>query len=434
MAGKIKKIIDYIIDQKSDDNQALINLNRAKFMLKGINPDHYNSSSDDDPRILSILRDLARSLKIDIRVNIFSTYTQNPNLDEAVEEIKHKFEYLELSFLLYFASPLYNPELLAKQMHECFDGVQTFGCTTAGEITTGKVLKNSIVAMGITKDVIKDFKVEVVDLNDPKSTLKALDSFEKYFGVPIHKMNYDEYLGLILIDGLSKKEEKIMEELGDYTNFLFVGGAAGDYMNFESTFVFANGKSYSNSAILVLLKPNIKFEVIKTQSFKLTDKKLIATKIDNNKRIVKEFNNRPAALVYSEALGVEINNLPNMFTDNPLGLVLDEEVYVRSPQQVVNNSVVFYSNINEGDVLTILDPTDIIKDTQESINNLFKKYPQISGLIHFNCILRAQELENHNIVKDYEDIFKDIQTIGFNTFGEEFIGHLNQTSTFIVFV
>ena len=78
----------------------------------------------------------------------------------------------------------------------------------------------------------------------------------------------------------------------------------------------------------------------------------------------------------------------------PLGLMVGDEPYVRSPQGVNNQGMVFYCNIKEGMDLTLLQSTDIVEDTR---NDLAAKLNElggnVAGLINFHCILRTLELE-----------------------------------------
>jgi hypothetical protein len=46
------------------------------------------------------------------------------------------------------------------------------------------------------------------------------------------------------------------------------------------------------------------FDIIKTQSFRATGKTLVATKIDESRRFVAEFNYKPAIEAYAQVLGV----------------------------------------------------------------------------------------------------------------------------------
>lgn len=66
MAGQINKIIALIIEKRSGGNPALANTTKAKFILKGINPDKYSSSSPDDNDIIAKLKILAQELSISI--------------------------------------------------------------------------------------------------------------------------------------------------------------------------------------------------------------------------------------------------------------------------------------------------------------------------------------------------------------------------------
>ena len=70
---------------------------------------------------------------------------------------------------------------------------------------------------------------------------------------------------------------------------------------------------------------------------------------------------------------------------------------------------------------------------EKAVEKKLKESGKISGIINFSCILRAQELEEKNQTEAYGKIFAGIPTIGFNTYGEELIFHINQTATMLVF-
>ena len=63
MAGKIKQMIDAIIEQRAKDNPMLQGVIRTKLMLKGIDSKKYTPQSDDDPVIISKLEALVKGLK-----------------------------------------------------------------------------------------------------------------------------------------------------------------------------------------------------------------------------------------------------------------------------------------------------------------------------------------------------------------------------------
>jgi hypothetical protein len=64
MAGKIKALIDYIIEKRSEGNATLMVTTKTKIMLKGINPEIYTTTSEDNPVIERRLRDIGEELGI----------------------------------------------------------------------------------------------------------------------------------------------------------------------------------------------------------------------------------------------------------------------------------------------------------------------------------------------------------------------------------
>jgi hypothetical protein len=365
---------------------------------------------------------------------IKSVFSDKSTVEEAVKDIRIQLETVNPRAVIFFSSSCFDKEKVSRLMKENFKSSDVFGCSTSGEIASGKMLKNSIVAMALSSDIIEDVKVEVIEnINNRNEVRKAFEKFDNYYGEYVSNSDYSKYLGLVLIDGLSRTEEMIMDRIGDLTNHLFVGGSAGDDLKFDKTYVFSNGRAYSNAAILALLKPRVAFDIIKTQSFKVLDKKLVATKVNAENREVIEFNNIPAIKAYAQAIGVTEDKAASHFMSNPVGLVIDGDIYVRSPQQVKGNSIIFYCNILEGMEVSLLESTNIVEDTKKAINNKIKEMGKLSGIINFHCILRTLELEQKDQTRDYGKIFTDIPTIGFSTYGEEYLGHINQTSTMLVF-
>ena len=365
-------------------------------------------------------------------MNIKTAFSDKTDIQEAVEDIQTQLGDFETKLLIFFASSSVTPDKIADRMEAAFPSAETFGCSTSGEIVTGRMLTNSIVAMAFNRQAIKDSKVEVLeDLN--RESHRAFNAFECHFDKPMSKMDPKQYVGIILIDGLSGKEEQIMDRIGDFTNVNFIGGSAGDDLKFNSTHVYANGKSYTNAAVLAILEPSTAFTFVKTQSFCPLQQKLLVTKANESNREILEFNNKPAAQAYAEALGTTVADAPNHFMHNPVGVVYEGEPFVRSPQQIKDNSIIFYCGVKEGIELTLLESTDIIASTKEALDSVKSELGGISGIINFNCILRTLELREKGLTDSYGALFSDVPTIGFSTYGEQFIGHINQTATMIVF-
>lgn len=361
-------------------------------------------------------------------MKVLTAFSVKNDVNEAVTDIKEQFGSCSPVMVLYFASSLFPPDQIAAEMDGVFPAAVTFGCSTAGEIVTGRMLTHSIVAMAFGSDSIKAVKVEVItDLDSP--SYDAFASFENHFGEPMEDMDPGRYVGLLLIDGLSQKEELIVDRIGDFTNVNFIGGSAGDDLNFSATHLYANGRSYCGAALVALLEPAVPFSFLKTQSFTPLPQTLTVTRANDARREVVEFDHKPAAIAYAEALSVSVEEAAAYFLSNPVGLMFDGEPYVRSPRKIEGGSIYFYCAIKEGMELSLLQSTNIIADTSRALTEAAAEHGEISAIINFNCILRTLELQQKGLTDQYGNTFAGSPTIGFSTYGEQFIGHLNQTAT-----
>ncbi len=368
-------------------------------------------------------------------MHTITAYTSHTEVPAAVAELQDQLKLVsQPKCVLYFASAAYPSEKIAAAMEEAFSGATVFGCSTAGEIVSGKMLKHSIVAMALDQSIIGDIVIQSVSPIEEQIDVSSVFSvFEKHYHISMRDADPTQYVGIILFDGLSFAEERWMDKIGNATDVVFIGGSAGDDLKFSRTYVYAHGRAYTNTVLLALLKPNCKFDIIKTQSFQTLPQQLVATKVEEAHRAVIEFNNKPAITAYAEALGKSIDTVAESFMSNPLGLMVGGEPYVRSPQRISDGKMIFYCTIKEGMDLQVLQSSDMIRDTREAILEKKNEFGELQALINFHCILRTLDLESHGLTEEYGHIFDHIPTIGFSTYGEEYIGHMNQTATMLAF-
>lgn len=92
MAGKIKKMIDEIIQNRSRGNPAIKEMTIAKLILKGINPNKFDYNSLDDTLIIEKLINIAKQLNVksfgNNGVNIKSSFSTKLTEEEVVLDIK----------------------------------------------------------------------------------------------------------------------------------------------------------------------------------------------------------------------------------------------------------------------------------------------------------------------------------------------------------
>lgn len=337
-------------------------------------------------------------------------------------------------FVLFFASSKLDVEGTARLFHESFPHSEVIGCSTAGEISSGSMTSGSIVAMALpTTYVDQAATAYIANPGNPVEVSAAIALIEAALGQSLMDLDPSLYVGMVVVDGLSGAEEKLMEKLGDLTDFPFIGGAAADDLAFHRTWVCRNGVSCNHGAVIAVLRAPKGYQILKAQSFRSTGKRLTATSVNEATRSVLEFDGQPAVEAYATALGVSIEDLPGMFMRHPLGLMIAGEPFVRSPQHVDGTAIVFYCNMREGTELDILDSTDIIADTRESLATKTATTNGAGALINFHCILRTLELQAEGRCAEYGLLFAGIPTVGFSTYGEEYMGHINQTSTMLLF-
>ena len=365
-----------------------------------------------------------------------TAYSEHPDAGVAINEIKTTFSQVDdPSLIVYFVSPVYPAAEVSRLMAEAFPSAQTVGCTTAGEMVSGRMLTNSIVAMACGKDSFYNIKAEVLEniREDKQSVVKAFKNIGQHLNMPVARISPSRYVGMVLIDGQSKCEEYINDQIGNQTNVIFIGGSAATNDPNGKTYLFVNGKTYTDAAVLLLLEPANGFAFLKTQSLSLTDKKLTPTKVDESNRIVYEFDNQPAAEAYARALNITVDELPNYYTTNPLALVFDSKNYfVRDPHSILKDGAMdFFCSVKEGMELTILQAKDIVVNTSKDLEQAWYNNRSLGAIIEFNCMSRVMELHGNKQEQEYAALFKSIPTISFGTFGESYIGHMNQTSTML---
>jgi len=114
-------------------------------------------------------------------MNFQTAYSTRSSAREATAEIEAGLQTLFPKMVLFFASSNYPPEETAREIGAAFPGATIFDCSTAGEIVSGQMLKNSIVAMAFNAAVIQDVQVEV--LTDVRR--QAVAAVALAFAIPI---------------------------------------------------------------------------------------------------------------------------------------------------------------------------------------------------------------------------------------------------------
>ena len=239
--------------------------------------------------------------------------------------------------------------------------------------------------------------------------------------------------GLLLIDGLCRREEAVISALYSALDDIpVVGGSAGDSMNFEKTWLIRDGAIFRDAALLLLFHTDLPFSPFKCDYFEPTAQKMVVTDADTELRIVRELNAEPAAAEYARNVGVIESSLDSFsFAAHPVLVGVGGQYYARSIGKVnADGSLSFFCAIDEGLVLTVAKLLDPFESTQATFDRMEAELGEVSLYIGFDCILRRLSAERQQLSHRLSELYRRNKVIGFNTYGEQYRSmHVNQTFT-----
>lgn len=368
---------------------------------------------------------------------MIKAFSNEMNPEIALTAIRDQFKGTNLQdHIILFISSEYDLVEIEKLIPIIFETSNVHATTTAGEIYDGHFYEKSIAGILLKKSNQFDFcSLNIEDLNaDIESEIKSFKETASYCEKILSKT-----LGLLFIDGLSKKEEMLMSILGsNFPTLPIIGGSAGDALHFRETKILINGKFKSNAAQVFFISTDLNFEIIKLQNYKAGDESFVVTDSDQKYRVVKEIEGEVAAEFYANQIGVKSSELNSEhFSLHPIIVTIGGHDYARSIQSIgKNGELQMYCAIETGMIISLGKTGGMIK----SLDSIRQKYLSKSHTeiftVFFECILRRLEIlsmseeEQDQIYK----IYSELNAIGYHTYGEQINSlHINQTLTGVIF-
>ncbi|MBZ9704232.1 MULTISPECIES: FIST signal transduction protein [unclassified Mesorhizobium] len=366
--------------------------------------------------------------------------TDEPDPDVFARAVAAEAAAIEAGFaLLFFSQRLVEAGALSRAIAAHAPALHYAGCSTAGEITPQGLEEGHILAMLLPSASFTAVSTTVDNLSS--SGLDRVTGDVEDLRRTLHGRIGGERAGntfaLCFIDGLSYAEEAVSSAIHwGLDDIPLLGGSAGDDLKFETTSLISNGKVTSDSAIIVLVATEIPFHVFKTDNFVPTDEKLVVTASDPDHRIVREFNATNAAEEYAASVGIVAQTLtPLSFASHPVVVKVGGEYYCRSIQKMhADGSLSFFCAIDDGVVLSIAQPKDMVESTRAALLDVEARLGGIDMIIGFDCVLRRLDARNRQVFREISELYRVNNVIGFGTYGEQYRSmHLNQTFTGIAF-
>ncbi|MCI4677591.1 FIST C-terminal domain-containing protein [Rhodoblastus acidophilus] len=338
-----------------------------------------------------------------------------------------------------FVCASYDTAVFAAEIRERLPDTPIYGCTTAGELTLSGWASHSVLALGFLRSnfTLTAHMLENLSHFGVEEGRAATVEARAALIAKIPEGEIDRCFGLLLIDGMCRREEAVISALYSALDDIpVVGGSAGDSMSFEKTWMIRDGAIYRDAALLLLFHTDIPFATFKCDYFEPTALKMVVTEADTESRVVRELNAEPAAQEYAHQVGLIESSLDAAsFASHPVLVGVGGQYYARSIQKVnADGSLSFFCAIDEGLVLTVAKSLDPYESTLATFERMEGELGAVSLYIGFDCVLRRLGAERNQIAHRLSELYRAHRVVGFNTYGEQYRSmHVNQTFTGIAF-
>jgi len=340
------------------------------------------------------------------------------------------------ALVIVFVSPQADLAALAQELGQCFGDTPVVGCTTAGEITHEGYTEGMIVAAALPTSYFRAAPLLIPDLGGFDAQAVIGDLIRARAAMARDCPDWQHEFAFMMVDGLSTKEDALTGALASGLGAMpLFGGSAADGARFLETFVLHGGRFLRNAAVLAVVRTQCPVKVFKFDHFRPTDIRMVVTSAEPAKRIVQRINAEPAAQEYARLLGKDPAQLnPFTFAAHPVVVRIGGRHHVRSIRQVEENGdLVFYSAIDEGLVLTLAEPLDMVAHLRAEFDSLTGAEAPLA-ILACDCVLRRMEAQEKQLSGQLSGIMRQNRVTGFSTYGEQFNAmHVNQTLTGVAF-
>ncbi len=366
-----------------------------------------------------------------------SAHSSNKDSVAAARELAAQLAAASPRVVVFFHSPEHDGAALARELERQLPQAQVVGCSSCGEFTDCAYGDGAAAALGLSPEKALRAASTLVSLEGDvhAAVAEAGGHLEAQLGASLRTLDPRRFVGLVLVDGVSSKEEQVNEALGNLAPQLsFVGGSAGDYFKLVRTWVHGAGQSSAHGLALVVLELSSAFKVLKTSNYVPTEKSLVVTKAAPG-RVVLELDGRPAAQSYAEAIGVPVEKLMEGALYSPLGLMIEGQPWLRCMTRVLEGGgLELGCETPEGARMYVMQPTDIVEETRQELFQAQAEFGRpVASALFFNCAYRKLELQARAVEARYYALFRELPSAGVHTHGESWLGHINQTLTGLLF-
>ncbi|MCR5468517.1 MAG: hypothetical protein K6F37_06115 [Lachnospiraceae bacterium] len=309
-----------------------------------------------------------------------------------------------------------------------------------------------LIGTGATSYIESDAtdKILVVVGFGEGSTLKAgvlrhLSSTPLYDIMSLEKAVSDIHPGqsdTVCLEYCTNDEERLVTSMNvalEHTGVTIVGGTVFGTPAGKDSMVCVNGKLYKDACAWLVVKNNTgKIRTYSENIYAVPDnaRTHVATKVDLQTKELITLDNRPAADVYADELGLSRSGIVDNVFQNPLGRIVGEDTYIISQYDVTpSGGLMNYKKVMENDTICFLELLDYREINDRTRSRIKSENNHISFIFSVNCIYRHLFFTNENylgtLLSDMASLGNHVGVVGG---GEQYKRqHVNQTLVCAVF-
>lgn len=342
------------------------------------------------------------------------------NLQEAIKGLSNPSAIVYITGKNYF-------EQVTENLYKTFPNTEMIGCVGEGYAKTGFLL-DGIIVVGFY-DGAKASAGVIEDVGTmPLAGIKDIEKAYNSIGA-----NENDTVCLDFTTGNDAQLVTTFNIVLKRGNVSLVGGTA-----WENT-VGYNGKVYHDAAVFMFIKNTVgKIRAYRENIYGAHEANVryIATKVDTEKSIIYELDNKPVREVYTKLLGVSEREIPDQTFANPLGRYIGNELYLISLKSKVDRGgIECYKKVNSLDIITVMQLLDYKQIAKDTCAEMKRDFPDAKGIFSINCIFRYLLFEKEKFKDEYLRIVNDVAPqAGLIGLGEHYkTQHVNQTLSCFVF-
>ena len=201
--------------------------------------------------------------------------------------------------------------------------------------------------------------------------------------------------------------------------------------------VAANGRVYEDAVAYALVR-NLggRVKTYKENIYrKYGNYRFIASDTDKEKYVLGTLNGKSAKQVYKSILHVTDEQILTQTFQNPFGKINGSETCIISIKEVQGDALACFRQVNDSDVLILLQLVDYEAVTKQTIQQIYRDFPNRSAVFSVNCLFRYKLFCERGYMDTYLQNMSELGShAGLVGYGEHYNNQfVNQSMTCVVF-